>query len=625
MKRALALGCAALALTSSLVIAQDAPESLLPPGFDDPAPAPSPRPTQRPAPARGPESGSPSANPASAAPSASSSVGGSSPSFSARPVTAPAAGALPTIGGGLPSVEELEKLGADELDELLGLKPKFDIPPASRRALEEVGLLAQAEGGLPGGSLAGQPASLVRAAVDGLNGRMVSRWGHILLRRALASRLTSPSGLNPVDFAASRARALNAMGEHGIARAVAQDVDTGDWNKPMLDAALDAYIGTADIVGACPAVQVKGDLRKDAQWDLVKNICYAFAGQASRSQSNLNRAFRNETANKIDVLLAQRYAGAAGQGRRAVNLEWDGVDKLTPWRFALANAVGAEIPANLLSNPAPYYLNASAIAPMLGLDRQLSGSDEAGRRGVLSSSAMIDLYSELYAAGQGDNPYRIRASRLRDAYVAADPQARLAAIKDVWGSESPDYARLVLTAYAAARITPNADMEEDAPRLIASMLAAGLDADALSWGAFVPQGSAGWALLALAQPTRANPVEASQVGSFIGDDESTGQRKSQFLVAGLAGLGRLEVVARDELASDLGVDFKRQTKWSSLINKAAEVNNPALVALLAGVGMQGNDWDAMTPRHLYYIVSALNRVGLSAEARMIAAEAVARG
>jgi hypothetical protein len=33
----------------------------------------------------------------------------------------------------------------------------------------------------------------------------------------------------------------------------------------------------------------------------------------------------------------------------------------------------------------------------------------------------------------------------------------------------------------------------------------------------------------------------------------------------------------------------------------------------------------MTPRHLYYIVSALNRVGLDAEARMIAAEAVARG
>ena len=49
------------------------------------------------------------------------------------------------------------------------------------------------------------------------------------------------------------------------------------------------------------------------------------------------------------------------------------------------------------------------------------------------------------------------------------------------------------------------------------------------------------------------------------------------------------------------------------------------MALLAGLGMQGNGWDKMTARNLYHIVRALNAVGLSAEARMIAAEAVARG
>jgi hypothetical protein len=41
--------------------------------------------------------------------------------------------------------------------------------------------------------------------------------------------------------------------------------------------------------------------------------------------------------------------------------------------------------------------------------------------------------------------------------------------------------------------------------------------------------------------------------------------------------------------------------------------------------MQGSGWDKMTPRYLYHIVSALRRVGLEAEARMIAAEALARG
>ena len=73
------------------------------------------------------------------------------------------------------------------------------------------------------------------------------------------------------------------------------------------------------------------------------------------------------------------------------------------------------------------------------------------------------------------------------------------------------------------------------------------------------------------------------------------------------------------------MNLGRQTRWSRLIDQAADVGNPALVAMLAGVGMQGSGWDKMTPRHLYHIVSALNRVGMEAEARMIAAEAVARG
>jgi hypothetical protein len=62
-----------------------------------------------------------------------------------------------------------------------------------------------------------------------------------------------------------------------------------------------------------------------------------------------------------------------------------------------------------------------------------------------------------------------------------------------------------------------------------------------------------------------------------------------------------------------------------MITRAAEVDNRTLVALLAGLGMQGEGWDKMTARHLYYIVSSLRRVGMEAEARMIAAEAIARG
>jgi hypothetical protein len=88
------------------------------------------------------------------------------------------------------------------------------------------------------------------------------------------------------------------------------------------------------------------------------------------------------------------------------------------------------------------------------------------------------------------------------------------------------------------------------------------------------------------------------------------------LVAGLAGL--------DRFGGSLDTSLTRQTRWSRLITRAAEVDNAALVVLLAGLGMQGDSWQQMTPLHLYTITASLRRVGLEAEARMIAAEAIAR-
>ena len=183
----------------------------------------------------------------------------------------------------------------------------------------------------------------------------------------------------------------------------------------------------------------------------------------------------------------------------------------------------------------------------------------------------------------------------------------------------------MLTAYAAARLPVDEALIDNAADLVASMLAAGLDRNAMRWGAAVPEGSEAWALLALAQPERETQVGSGAVQDFMSDDDSDGQRKSRFLVAGLAGLGRLDMGTANGLAGRLGVNLDRESAWSRQIGRAAELGNPTLVALLAGLGMQGSGWDKMTARHLFHIVRSLNRVGLNAEARMIAAEAVARG
>jgi hypothetical protein len=239
---------------------------------------------------------------------------------------------------------------------------------------------------------------------------------------------------------------------------------------------------------------------------------------------------------------------------------------------------------------------------------------------------MVDLYSQVYALEGSEGEFAARADQLRNAYLAPAAGDRLAAIKALWDeAKTPQerYSRQVLTAYAAARLPVNSG--SDAPELIASMLTAGLDANALRWAPQADVGSQAWALLALAAPNREAPVAANALESFYSGDDSENARKSGFLLAGLAGLGRIDDQTMRDFSAKIEVDLGRSTRWSQAISAAADVNNQALVALLAGLGMQGDSWAKMTPLHLYHIVSALERVGLSAEARMIAAEAVARG
>lgn len=612
MKGRFLVGGAVLAFCSTLAVA--APESLLPPSFNQPAPAPAPSPRQQ----------APAAAPAGGASTTSVPVIQPLPGVAGPPAPTGPVELSSEVMAKLPTLKQLEGMDIDEIDELLGLKPKFDIPPAARRSMQQVGIVGEAEGGMSYYSLAGQPGALVRAALEGTRGPLVSRWGHILVRRALASRLDAPQGMDPAEFAALRVALLNRMGEGVAARQLAQDVDSANYNTALASAAFDSYLSTGDVLGICPVMRLSPTLRSDVQWDMGRSICAAYGGEGRRAGQDLTRALNRGTAPRIDVLLAQRFAGAAGDGRRAVNIEWDGVDELTPWRFGLSRALGVDVPQNLRSTAGPAYDMADALNPATPLAARLAAADLAARRGVLSANAMVDLYSQAYADGATDGPLRDRAQQLRNAFVARDIGARITAMRSLWG-DNRDWGRMVLTSHAAARLPVSDVLLDDADGIVASMLSAGLDRNALRWGTLVPEGSGAWAQLALAQPTRNTPVSGGAFDTFMDDDASEGQRKSAFLLAGLAGLGRMSDGDIASYADSLGVDLNKQTAWSRRIDMAGQQRNQALVALLAGVGMQGDDWDKMTARHLFHIVRALNQAGLSAEARMIAAEAVARG
>ena len=466
------------------------------------------------------------------------------------------------------------------------------------------------------------------ALLRNTKGRFVSRWGAILLRRAMVSRTDTPPGINGADWVAERAAMLLRMGEADNARLLVQNVDTPLYTPRLYQSAMQAYLASADPSGLCPIVAGGEQALNDIQWDMSRAICFALSGEQSAAVSRIDRLNRQGKASSIDLLLAEKAVGAGINGRRAVTILWENVDQLTPWRFGMALATGVEPPESLFDDADPRYLAWRVAAPMVSLENRISAADAAAEMGVLSSRAMIDLYSAAYDNPETPDDLRARAALLRGAYAQKDTGKRIGMMRDLWNGRDDaggKYAALVLTSRAAARIPVSSAYAGDSDMLIASMLSAGLDRNAIGWSSVATIGSDGWAMLVTAAPTLTRPVEYSSLDAYHDGDSSEKRLKSGFLLSGLAGLGRISGEDRDSFANDLGVNLSSGTRWSKAIDQAAASRNTGLVAVLAAVGMQGRDWSSMSPAHLYHIVRALDAVGLNAEARMIAAEAIARG
>src|SRR3546814_17703326 len=97
----------------------------------------------------------------------------------------------------------------------------------------------------------GQYAAAIMRAT---NGKLASRWGHILLRRALLSAIDTPKTINGADLAAARAALLLRMGESIGARWIVQSVDHDRASQRLVSAAQQTYLATADPAGLCPYV-----------------------------------------------------------------------------------------------------------------------------------------------------------------------------------------------------------------------------------------------------------------------------------------------------------------------------------------------------------------------------------
>lgn len=311
---ALTLGLSGTALAAALVLPAVAQESLLPEGFGKPADTPAPRPAPTPSPT----------------PAPSSTVAPKGGPAGTTPLAPPA---VATLDGGDTDTGDEASDGVEGTSGQL----KYDLPPGARRLLTRVGPLTPETGGMAPDAF-GVRGQYAAAIMRSMRGQVASRWGQILLRRALASAIDTPDTINGADLAADRAGLLLRLGESTTARMIVQSVDYDRATPRLVATAQQTYLANADPSGLCPYVPAGLAHGDEQSWRLAAAMCAGMSGEAGPAGWAIGRVRSSGKISNFDILLAERVLGATGAGRRSTTIEWDKVGRLTSWRFGLATA-----------------------------------------------------------------------------------------------------------------------------------------------------------------------------------------------------------------------------------------------------------------------------------------------
>lgn len=588
-------GSAAIAIALALpAIAQDRPESILPPGFGDPA-TPAPEPVTN------------ESQPAATRPSPQA----------------------PAEGGGVEITDLL-----DALEELTAAEPvpQVEYPSRARRDPRLAGTLdpgALGVGYRPWGAASGRALQILMRRMDT---PLASRWAHIGLRNVLLAKAASPADVHPADWAAERAWLLVRMGEADGARLLISSVDSDRFTPKMRQVALQSALASSDPSAMCPIEPGLAKVEPRVA-PLVTAICASLSGEAERAAADIEAARRRGRVSPIDIALADKVVGAGAETSRSVTIEWEPVEELNSWRYGLSTATALMPPERLVNSASVQTQAWLARAPMFSATQRLPMARTAAALGVLSSQSLIDLYAASFDATDPDALGETEAWQLRLAFIGKDREARLSAMRSIWGNAQSPLDRMaaqVLLARAARHVTPGADLQSDAPDLVASLLAGGFDREAARWASAIGDmddepADAVWAMLALGAPDGGQPaINASRIEDFADRDQSGDRQRTALLVAGLAGLGRIDANTAGRLNRTYKLGLGAETGWTRMIDEAMRRRQAGTSVLLTAGALQGLEFDDVRPLYLFHAANALKRTGQEYLARMIAAEALAR-
>jgi hypothetical protein len=505
--------------------------------------------------------------------------------------------------------------------------------PSQPAAVDPFGTAAAADTGLSG-PLTQTNGGLGQAVFSGSNGRFLaglnrrvnaplgSRWAAITLRRALMSQSATPYGITTGDWIGSRAFTLMRMGEIDGAKALVDGLPVDRYTPMLYRVAGQVALAAADLGGLCPIAVTGRSLFADPMWQMAVGMCAAMQDDDITAAGIFDDLRSDPRAEPFDVRLGERVATIAGGAGRASNLNWDEAPGINLFRYGVATAAGVPVPADLLPalGPARFgWLVRSAGVPA---EVRLASLRPAA---VIGTVSVTELSSGIAAFSSGDAAADTPAGLQRTAFAGASLADRRAALRQIWasGGETDRYGALLESASAAARLPISDASADDSPQIIAALLAAGNANAARRWWP-VADAAGGetraraWALLATG--SGGVPMTASDFSAWRSATDAD-DRRAGLLLAALAGLGVARGGGWEGLKDDLLPTAANS--WTRAIDAAAAAGRTGEVVILTATGLQG-PWAQVSPLHLNHITAALVRVGLGAEARQIAAEAMTR-
>ena len=510
------------------------------------------------------------------------------------------------------------------------LTPLMGLNPAAGIGILDPGR----DGGLPLNIWDGTDADLAKNLIDGIPANNQIPVLRDLSRRVLTSTVRAPEN-SADDFALHRLYALLRLGYAAEARQLALAIRTLNSDVAQRTmATADLLAGNTDQACATLRDADRENTAGDGYWERLDLLCQTLDNNRG-AVSFLSNLLRETGYGSETLLLAAQAVVLGQQDTVADTLDPDATDLRVidpvdePVLFALLSRAGmvAADDAPLLHQQA--WLN-QQTAPLKEAIPALSHARRLARAGWLSGDAYRDI---LARAGFATDDLRDPIGTAADDLVGGD---RFSLLVEAANSEAIDAAKaeliaaawsenlpiaggtLTLMADLVATVTPGPGTESIAP--LAFLLFSALDR---------PDQAAPWVRQLGQHP-------AAPVGQFIREmDRRTGTAATLPNTAVFAELlptaraaqqalqqGQPTGIARSASMIGIGEDQANIGALTTLLTAPADSRGQAQVVLAAMVLAGQQDMTSLSPVLVNLLTGSLYRVGLEAEARQFAKQAV---